>query len=741
MKEDLHPIIASKDGQLPAPSPGCSGDRFYAASALRLQFERYWTTFRKRWWLLALCLLLIGGPAVYYAMTMPTNFQSKAMMWLTSKLSLPGGTGFFSEEVSSYMSTQAELMKSPAVQQRAFQRVRAAYPEVALLVTNLQPESIPFSLNIKSSPRNSILNLEAEGRLAEPTRAFLDAVMAEYLELKRGAHRQTSVGALTGITDQIQDVKKEAKALQARLTAFESSNNISYLTEHGLSAGSHLSRLAELLSDRRTELRLLELLTPEQFSTAPTTDQNPLSDTALPGDRAARAAANATQSTDAAYFQTLQQYELLKAKRDEFAQVLRPSHSKMIKLNQEITGLEQLLRTLKQEGGQRAMAQLANRKTALQVQIESLEAQSRAWETNASEASGKLAEHERMKQDLARSQALYDRLVGLVQTVDLTKSFDQEPLNPLAPASPPRAVRSAFKVGVAGIFVALMAGFGLLILLETVDDRFVSATELSYHLPEEVIGQIPETRLNLANRGAWLLMPPEDQHAFTESFRSLRSSLFFMFDQAARPRVVLLTSSVPKEGKSTVAAHLAASLAISGSRVIVVDADLRRGSLHQIFGVSAKPGLREVLTHRISTAQAIVPVTVPHALKAQLGESADGRLAKLFLLPSGEGKVGNAELLLNGQAGELLRTLAAQYDYVIIDSPPMLAADDAVSLASNADGVFMVVRAEYTGSRMLREALERLRKRRVRILGLVYNRATPSKDYYYRYSRDYHKAA
>ncbi len=740
MNDNLHPVRLPRDSQVPERATFYSPDHFYAASALRFQWDRHWTLLRRRWWIVALCLLFIGGPAVFYATSLPPSYRSRAIMWLTSKLNLQGGSGFFSEEVSSYMSTQAELMKSPAIQGRAFQKVRAAFPAIAHLSTNAQPENLPFSLTIRSSPRNSVLNLEAQGPLAEPTRAFLDAVMTEYMELKKESHRQTSSEALTGITDQIKETERQTQILQAQLTAFERSNNISYLTEHGLSAGSHLARLEELLSDRRTELRLLELLTPEQFSTVGGAEPDPTTQM-IYGERAARAAAAGVQSGETAYYQAVQQVEVLKAKRDEFARVLRPTHSKMVKLNQEIAGLEQLQQTLKQEGGQRAMAQLSNRKKALQLQIESLEAQCRAWETNASEASAKLTEHERMKQDVQRSQALYDRMIGLVQTVDLTKTLDQEPLSPLAPASPPRALNSGFKVAAAGIFLALAAGLGLLMIMGTLDDRFVSATELSCHLPEEVLGQVPETRLNLVNDGSWLLLPPEDQHAFTESFRSLRSSLFFMFEESARPRVILLTSSVPKEGKSTVAAHLAASLALAGSRVVIVDADLRRSSLHQLFGVSPKPGLREVLTQQVPLSKAILPVRIPHALSTEANGSADGQSARLFLLPSGGAKAGHAEILLDGHTGELIRGLAAQYDYVIIDSPPMLAADDAVALAAKADGIFMVVRASYTGSRMVREALDRLRKRRVKILGLVYNRATPSKDYYYRYSREYHSAA
>lgn len=394
MNDDL-PVLSGHES--PSPAVPQSLDRFSAAAALHNQFQRYWSALSKRWWIVALCLLLIGGPAVLYAVINPPTFRSQAIMWLTSKLSLPGGPGFFSEEMSSYMSTQAELMKSPAIQQRAFQKVRAAFPEVALLVTNPQPEHLPFDLTIAGSPKNSVLNLEARGRFAQATRAFLDAVMEEYLELKKGSHQQTSVGALAGITDQIKDVERQIKAQQDQLSDFGTSNNISFLTEHGLSAGSHLAKLGEALSDLQTEHRLLESLTPEQFTDLTLGNQNTFSEVVLPGEKAARAAMASMQPSETAYYQALQQLQLLKAKRDDFARVLRPSHSKMVKLSQEISGLEQLLKTLREEGGQHALGQIANRKKSLELQIESLENQRRAWETNAIEANGKLAEYRSLK--------------------------------------------------------------------------------------------------------------------------------------------------------------------------------------------------------------------------------------------------------------------------------------------------------------------------------------------------------
>ena len=467
------------------------------------------------------------------------------------------------------------------------------------------------------------------------------------------------------------------------------------------------------------------MLTPAQFSGLSEGSEVSISDTAVPGEKAARALAINTAAPQSAYYQALQQIDLLKAQRDEFSQVLRPTHSKMVKLNQEIAGLEQLLKTLQDEGEQRTLAQMVNRKKSLELQIQNLESQYRTWETNATEASQKLAEYDRMKQDIQRSQALYDRLLGLLQTVDLNNNLDQEILAPMASASQARPTLAKSSVMAAGLLLAFLVGVGVFLALEFLDDRFTSASELSLQIPAEVVGQIPKTRLK-PPIGRRRLIAGDAQPAFAESFRSLRSFLLFMSTgQNSQPKVILVTSAIPKEGKTTVASNLARTLAMSGSRVLLIDADVRRGSLHQIFDVRLKPGLLEVLGQEVSPAQAIVPTVQPG----------------LFILPAGESGNNSSDAFLRSKVDQLLHDLAAQYSYIVIDSAPVLATDDAACLGPNTDGVFMVVRASYTSARATREALDRLRKRKVTVLGMVYNYAPPSSDYYCQYSRDYNPSS
>jgi capsular exopolysaccharide synthesis family protein len=718
-KSELHESI--QVGRWSKDTPPLLQDRLSQASLLRGQLGRYASALHRRWWIFAVSLLVIGGPMIFYAAIRPPTFQSQALMWLTGKPNLPSEMAY-AVELTSYIGTQAALLKSSVIQFRAFKNLRSRFPALVGPDQNEAGANLPFDLTVRTLAKSSVLELRVTGSAPEPTRAYLDAVMDEYLAFKKESREHTSAGTLSSITEQVHDVEKQIQQQQAQVTLFQISNNISYLNEHGLSAGSHLSKLAEILSDLRTEHRLLEVLSPAQFKGLSEGAQATISDASVPGEKAAHALAVNNAAPQSAYYQALQQLQILKAKREEFSQVLRPTHSKMVKFNQEITGLEQLLKTLQNEGEQQALAQMENRKKSLELQIQNLENQYRAWETNAAEASRKLAEYDRMKQDMQRSQALYDRLLSLLQTVDLNNNLDQEILVPLAPASPARASAAKYRIAVEGVLLALLLATAAFVTLEFLDDRFASASEITLRFPVEVVGQIPRTPSALP-KGLQRLLPVADaQPAFEESFRNLRSSLLFMSEQGAQPKMILITSAIPKEGKTTIAMNLAESLGASGSQVLLVDADFRRGAVHETFGVPRNPGLLGILCEGVPPARAVVPSGKPN----------------LFVLPAGEASNNSSDILLRGRVDTLLHDLARRYDYVVIDSAPVLATDDAACIGPFTDGVFLVVRAAYTSARMTQEAWERLNRRNVKVLGLICNFASPSTDYYCHYSREYH---
>ena len=129
-----------------------------------------------------------------------------------------------------------------------------------------------------------------------------------------------------------------------------------------------------------------------------------------------------------------------------------------------------------------------------------------------------------------------------------------------------------------------------------------------------------------------LVGPADERHTFVEAYRNLRSSLLYMAEAEARPKTLLVTSSVPNEGKSLTSANLAITMASTGSRVLLVDADSRKGALHERFGVRSKPGLTEVLGQGINWEEVVGPTKIPN----------------LFMLPQGAFAPNASELFISG---------------------------------------------------------------------------------------------
>jgi capsular exopolysaccharide synthesis family protein len=335
-----------------------------------------------------------------------------------------------------------------------------------------------------------------------------------------------------------------------------------------------------------------------------------------------------------------------------------------------------------------------------------------------------MAHYDRLRADKKRTQDQYDRLLGAMQTLGVDKDINAESVTVLEKASPGRPARGNPAKGliVAGV-LGLLAGVGLLLLVDRFDDRPASFTDLQDSFDEPVLGQIPLQYTNQKQGDIQLIQPDDPRHAFVESYRNLRSSLLYMATEGKRPRTILVTSAIPSDGKSMTTANLAITMALSGSRVLLVDADLRKGRLHNQFGLPSTQGLNEVLLQELPWDQTVHATPIP----------------TLSLLPRGSVSRNPGEMFLSQKMRDLLKELSSQFDYVIIDTAPVMAADDVTSLSPHVEGVIFVIRAAYTSARVARAALDLLYQREVDVLGLVFNgvQINASEYYYYKY-KDYY---
>lgn len=182
---------------------------------------------------------------------------------------------------------------------------------------------------------------------------------------------------------------------------------------------------------------------------------------------------------------------------------------------------------------------------------------------------------------------------------------------------------------------------------------------------------------------------------------------------------------MPNEGKSTVTSNLARAMSFAGSKVLLIEGDLRRGRLHKLFNVLNEPGLSDVLQGRKKFSETV--------------QILDDN-PNLHFIGRGTKVKNPGEQFLSSAMDRFLREVYNQYDYILIDSAPVMAADDTTSLAPKMDGVLFVVRSGFTSIRSLNQSLELLEKRQVKLLGIIYNRAdTTGAEYgsYYKYSEYY----
>jgi capsular exopolysaccharide synthesis family protein len=681
-------------------------------SASKAHFEarsvRYRNLLKERWWVLVLAALIglaIQGGIVWYQ---PPSFVSIGRMIVSIKLAIPEGS-VYTEELSNFLGTQAELMRSSEVLRRAHQRV---------MVQKSDQVFHPVAMKVTVVPKTTIFVLQATCSDPGYAQAFLQACMEEYSAMKREMRTQTSDTTVAGLTEEVMRLQKDLSKADEELAEFQKTNSVVLSEEQGNSAGNYLAALNQRLAAMRSEHELLQMLTLDQSlnrqqdlgATSPSANDSTDKPPGTGGDL-----------MDSDYLKAKQQLLLMKAEQEELSHYLRPKHPKMIAMSEDIARREGLLKIYRQQSAE----QLESKKVSLALQIQNLEKDTKEWDRKMLEIQGKTAEYQRLKGNAQRIQALYDRLLATMETLDVNKEISPESVTIYEKATPalpdrPDLPRKLAIGGVAGLLVGVL----LLWFLDRLDDRLNSFTELQELFDEDVLGQIPRERAGRSGKHLPLITSDDSRHALVEAYRNLRSSLLYMAETGERPKTILVTSSVPNDGKSFTTANIAITMVGSGSRVLLVDGDLRKGAIHSRFELAGEPGFSEVLAGKVNW-EAAVQTT---------------RFNNLFFLPRGAYATNSSELFLGEGMQAFLKAAAAKYDYVLMDSVPVMAADDVTSLAPQVDGVLFVIRASFTSGRVARAALESLYQRQVRVLGLIFNAVPPSSiDYYYYKYRDYYR--
>ncbi len=306
---------------------------------------------------------------------------------------------------------------------------------------------------------------------------------------------------------------------------------------------------------------------------------------------------------------------------------------------------------------------------------------------------------------------------------------------PKTPVSPSRTITV-----LGALFLSTLFGMGLALFLEYLDDTIRSTDEIENYLQLPALAAIPsidstvKRKLLLVGSGgeesdapgtSELLISADSRSSLAEAYRQLRTSIL-LSTAGHPPKTLLITSSLPAEGKTTTATNTAISLAQTGAKVLIIDSDMRRPRLHSLFNLTNGEGLSTLLSSKLAEAE------IAKVIKYDEG-------TKLNIMTSGPIPPNPAELIGSEQMAKLLKMLQSKFTHVVVDSPPIASFTDGVLIASMVDGVILVVHSGKSSRQIVRRARQLLMDVGARIVGVVLNNVNlRAQDNYYYYQSYYH---
>ncbi|HSJ65536.1 MAG TPA: polysaccharide biosynthesis tyrosine autokinase [Gemmatimonadaceae bacterium] len=348
----------------------------------------------------------------------------------------------------------------------------------------------------------------------------------------------------------------------------------------------------------------------------------------------------------------------------------------------------------------------------LQSRLQSLGARIASLRGEMTRYPGLEAQEQKLAADLRMIQTVYDELQSEYQRARIAEQVrdefveivDEAP-RPGAPIAPNRK-----RIYLTAMIFGALLGLASAVAVEQLDDSVKSPDEARERFDLTVLGTIPQIKeagaaRRLADGASHRLVTHLDPRSpVAEAYRSLRTNLAFARAHEAL-KTIVLTSPGPADGKSTTVANLAITFAQQGQRTLLIDADLRRAVLDKLFGAPREPGLTDVLVGRVPLAQV-------------LSETA---ITNLHVLGSGPFPPNPSELLGSQAMRDVLRDAQAEFDIVLLDSPPLLAVTDAAVLSTMVDGAILVVRMGSTPRTSVRRAISQLQTVHGRLVGTVLN--------------------
>jgi polysaccharide biosynthesis transport protein len=503
---------------------------------------------------------------------------------------------------------------------------------------------------------------------------------------------------LDWVNGELEKAAAKVKASEDSLTQYRETNNAQSLDDRQNVVVSRLNSLSETVTAKRTERQQKEAMYNQVRNADPASDS--ADGYPLIGNNPSVVSAQAMVAT-------------LKSEHATLGQNFGPDNPRMKDIDQKIQGATQMLVAERR----RVIDGAKNDFQAASAQERSFTADLERAKSDSMDLDRKSGDYKILHRDYEANQELFKSLLDRQKNLSVVANNRANNVRLMDAAEPQRTPISPNprKDWLTAILAGLTIAFGLAFGIEYLDDTVKTPEDVTRRLKLPLLGLVP------AIHGDHVPILTETvPHDFGEAFRSLRTSLVFT-SGGESTRVIAVTSSQPLEGKTTTACNLALALALGGSRVLLIDADMRRPGLHKTIGLPNDVGLSHLLVGQSRVRDAVQRTTEPN----------------LFVITAGRTPPNPSELLASERMNHLMANLAhGPFDWVVIDTPPVLAVTDAVIIAQKVAGVVFVIGSEMTRRVHAERALETLQSGRARGIGVVLNRVDFDRNKYY-YSRYY----
>jgi succinoglycan biosynthesis transport protein ExoP len=532
---------------------------------------------------------------------------------------------------------------------------------------------------------------------ARAANALAKAYIQQNLEFKFLASKEAS----DWLAEQLSEQRKQVEASEQALQHYRERTDSVSLEDHQNIVVQRLADLNSAVTRAKTE-RLQKEAAYNQIK-------------AVQHDR------NATDTIPAILsnlFIQQQKAELadLQRQQAQLSDKLGPNHPEMVKLSLAIRIADSKVQ------GEIAKVVLAmqNDYQAALTQEESLTAALDQQKRDALALNRKGINYGVLQRDAATNRQIFDSLLQRTKETGISGELKTSNIRIVDLAESPRGPVSPDTKNdlLRGFLAGLVLAISLTFFFEYLDNRIKTPDEIKEHLGLPFLGMVPalfgpHAASPLINNG----VPP----GFGESFRIVRTNVLFS-SVRNDGRSIAVTSTGPSEGKTVVSSNLAIALAQAGERVLLIDGDMRKARLHTMFGISSEPGLSNVL---VGTSKA------SHSVR-------ETDVAGLWILPAGLTPPNPAELLGSKRFKDFMASLASHFDWVVIDTPPVMAVTDSAIVAHLVDGVVFVVGSDMTSRYGAARAVAQLDQARAKFVGAVLNRVDLKHNAYY-YSQYYRR--